>query len=85
MSADKGYRDFDDDSRLSKRGSFFGKLKMGFRNRRGKPRDDYNNVRFDCADDDARRKSDYPRIGGSVTANNTGGLFIFACSCVIVF
>lgn len=76
MSADKGYRDFDDDSRCSKRGSFFGKLKMGFRNRRGKPRDDYNNVRFDCADDDGRsRKSEYPRIGASV-ANSTGGLFI---------
>lgn len=71
-SADKGYRDFDDDaSRCSKRGSFFGKLKMGFRNRRGKSREDYNSVRFDCADADeviSTRKTDHSKI----VASNAG-------------
>lgn len=75
-SADKGYRDFDDDSRCNKRGSFFGKLKMGFRNRRGKSRDDYNNVRFDCATDDEirSRKTEYSKNTTSAT-NNSGNVF----------
>lgn len=75
MSADKGYRDFDDDSRCNKRGSFFGKLKMGFRNRRGKSREDYSSVRFDCADDEIRsRKSDYSKPNGGI-ASNAGIIF----------
>lgn len=80
-SADKGYRDFDDDSRCSKRGSFFGKLKMGFRNRRGKSRDDYNSVRFECGDDEVRsKKSDY--VSKTVTASNTGERFLL---CLLIW
>lgn len=56
MSAEKGDKEMDDDGR-GKKGSFFGKLKMGFRNRRGRSfRDEYNNVRFDCDDDGTQKK-----------------------------
>lgn len=75
MSAEKGDRDLDDEGRSSKRGSFFGKLKIGFRNRRGKSRDDYNNIRFDCGDEDGRNKrSEYCRGVASNTGEFCDGL-----------
>ncbi|XP_044257839.1 receptor-mediated endocytosis protein 6 homolog [Tribolium madens] len=46
MSADKGDKYLDDDQR-SKRGGFFGKLRMGFRNRRGKSFRNQDDFRLD--------------------------------------
>lgn len=79
MSAEKGDKDLDDESR-SKRGSFFGKLRMGFKNRRGKSfREEYNNVRFECGDDDISRgrRSDYvSRSPVAAASNNTGNILM---------
>jgi hypothetical protein len=51
MSADKGDKYLDDDHR-SKRGGFFGKLRIGFKNRRGKS--------FRSQDDYRLENEDYP-------------------------
>lgn len=73
MSAEKGDKNLDDDSR-SKRGSFFGKLRMGFRNRRGKSfREEYNNVRFECDDDARGRRSEYSSRSPVTSALNNAG------------
>lgn len=68
MSAEKG--DKEDEDGRGKRGSFFGKLKMGFKNRRGKAfREEYGNVRFEGNEDEAKKGK---RIEAVVKANNTG-------------
>lgn len=59
MSADKGDKYLDDDQR-SKRGGFFGKLRMGFRNRRGKSFRNQDDFRLDSDDFVKKTPSESP-------------------------
>lgn len=66
MSADKG---LDEDTR-SKRGGFFGKLRMGFRNRRGKAFRNQDDFKIDG--DDIKRPNESP-----IKVSNSGECFVF--------
>lgn len=68
MSADKG---LDDESR-SKRGGFFGKLRMGFKNRRGKSFRNQEDFKLESEEISKRRQSESP-----IKINNSGTMFIY--------